>query len=154
MTTPRTRSLVSLAAALALTLAVGGCAGTPHRLVADAPIPADAPASTLQFDNDSRDYVDVYLVSDRREWRLARVAAGASARLRVPEEALAEDAGKMRLAVLPAQRVTLRPSSDLRAASALARPIADIVSQRWTFSQSLAQGGPVGLLLGRLPGRP
>jgi hypothetical protein len=155
MTTPRTRSLVSLAAALAVTLAVGGCASTSSRLAAAASVPADAPASTVWFDNDSRDYVDVYLVSDRREWRLARVAAGAHATLRIPEDALADDAGRMRLAVLPAQRVTLRPSSDLRAASALARPIADIVSQQWTFSQSLAQGQPAGLLLGRAPmGRP
>jgi hypothetical protein len=155
MTTPRTRSLVSLAAALAFTFAVGGCASAPSRLATDAPIPAEGPAPTVRFDNDSRDYVDVYLVSERRDWRLARVAAGAHAMLRIPEEALADDAGRMRLAVLPAQRVTLRPSSDLRASSALARPIADILLQQWTFSQTLAQGQPAGLLLGRFPmGRP
>jgi hypothetical protein len=79
------------------------------------------------------------------------VAAGAHATLRIPEEALADDTGRMRLAVLPAQRVTLRPSSDLRTASALAQPIADVLAQQWTFSQTLAQGRPSGLLLGRVP---
>jgi hypothetical protein len=151
MTTPRTRSLVSLAAGLTLMLAAGGCAPAPARLASDAPAPVDGSPPAVRFDNDSRDYVDVYLVSVQREWRLARVAAGAHATLRIPEDALAEDAGPMRLAVLPAQRVTLRPSSDLRAASALARPIAELVAQQWTFSQSLAQGQPAGLLLGRLP---
>jgi hypothetical protein len=150
MTTPRIRSLVSLAAALTLTLSAGGCAGTASH-VPEAPAPAAQPASAIRFDNDSRDYVDVYLVSERRDWRLGRVAAGAHAMLRIPEEALADDAGRMRLTVLPAQRVTLRPSSDLRTASALARPIADVLAQQWTFSQTLAQGQPSGLLLGRFP---
>jgi hypothetical protein len=154
MTTLRIRSLVSLAAALALTVAAGGCASAP-RHVPDALLSAEEAPPAIRFDNDSRDYVDVYLVGDRRDWRLARVAAGAHAMLRIPEEALAEGAGRMRLAVLPAQRVTLRPSSDMRTASALARPIAEIVSQQWTFSQTLAQGQPSGLLLGRFPlGRP
>ena len=156
MTTPRTRSLVSLAAALALTLGVGGCAGVASRTASAAPVPADGPAPTIRFDNDSREYVDVYLVSERREWRLARVAAGAHATLSVPEDALAEDAGRMRLAVLPGQRgAMLRAPSDMRAASALARPVGEILSQRWTFSQTLERGQPAGLLMGRLPtGRP
>jgi hypothetical protein len=154
MTTPRMRSLVSLAAVLALTIAAGGCASAPAH-VSDALAPAEGSPPAVRFDNDSRDYVDVYLVGERRDWRLARVAAGAHVMLRIPEEALADDAGRMRLAVLPAQRVTLQPSSDTRAASALARPIADIISQQWTFSQTLAQGQPSGLLLGRVPvGRP
>ena len=154
MTTPRIRSLVSLAAVLTFTLAAGGCASAPSHLP-DALAPAGEPAPAIRFDNDSRDYVDVYLVSERRDWRLGRVAAGAHAMLRIPDDALADDAGRMRLAVLPAQRVTLRPSSDLRTATALARPIADVLAQQWTFSQTLAQGQPSGLLLGRVPlGRP
>lgn len=155
MTTPHTRSLVSFATALALTLGAAGCASVPPRTASAAPVPADAPA-TIRFDNDSREYVDVYLIGERREWRLARVAAGARTTLRVPEDALAEDAGRMRLAVLPGQRgATLRATSDMRAASALARPVGEILSQQWTFSQTLERGHPAGLLLGRLPvGRP
>jgi hypothetical protein len=149
MITPRTRSLVSLAAALTLTLALGGCAGAPSRLASDGPAPGDGPPPIVRFDNDSRDYVHVYLVGARREWLLGRVAPAARAALRIPEEAMAEDAGPLRLAVLAGDRVTQRVAFDARAASALARPAAEILSQRWTFSQTLARSELMALPLGR-----
>jgi hypothetical protein len=138
MTTPRTRSLVSLAAVL--TLALGGCAGAPSRLASDAPAPADGPPPAVHFDNDSREYVQVYLVSDRREWLLGRAAPGARATLRIPDDALADNAGQMRLAVRSAGNVTQRAADDMRAATALPRPAAEILAQRWTFSQRPTYG--------------
>ena len=104
MTTPRTRSLVSLAAALTIIAAAGGCASAPPRLASDGPAYGAQPAPMLRFDNDSRDYVHVYLVGDRREWLLGRVAPAAHAMLRMPEEALTEETGRFRLAVLAGDR--------------------------------------------------
>jgi hypothetical protein len=147
MTTPRIRSLVSLAAALTVTLTAGGCAGTAARPSLEAPAPANEPPPAVRFDNDSRDYVHVYLVGDRREWLLGRVGPGARANLRIPDEALAEDAGRMRLAVLVGERVTFRAGSAVRAASALPQSAAVLLSRRWTFSGN-ANGELIALPLG------
>jgi hypothetical protein len=148
MTTPRIRSLVSLAAALTVTLALGGCASAPSRLAGDAPAPADGRPLTVRFDNDARDYVHVYLVGEQRQWLLARVAPGARATLRIPEDALAEDGLRMRLAVLVGERVTLWAPAEPRAAITLAQPAAAFRSQRWTFSQA-ASGQLIALPLRR-----
>lgn len=144
MTTPRTRTLVSLAAALTVTLTLGGCASVGPRPALDAS--AEAPPPTVRFENDARDYVHVYLVGDRREWLLGRVGPGARANLRIPEEALSEDAGRMRLAVLVGERVTFRAGVDGRAASALPQSAAVILSRRWTFSPN-ANGELIALPL-------
>ena len=135
MTTPRTRSIVSLATALTLTLALGGCASAPSRLALNDPAPVDRAPLAIHFDNGARDYVHVYLVGAKREWLLGRVEPGARTTLRIPEEALAEDLGFMRLAVLTGAHVTLRAASDPRAAITIPQPAPGIASQRWTFSQ-------------------
>jgi hypothetical protein len=154
MTTPRTRSLVSLVAALTVTLALGGCASAPSRTAWDAPAPAGVPPFTVRFDNDARDYVHVYLVGAQRQWLLGRVEPGARATLRIPEEALAEDAGSMRLVALVGGRVTQRPASEARAVITLEQPAAAILSQRWTFSQTTPTGQltPLPLARGRAEG--
>jgi hypothetical protein len=135
MTTPRTRSIVSLATALTLTLALGGCASAPSRLALNDPAPVDGTALAIHFDNGARDYVHVYLVGAKREWLLGRVEPGARTALRIPDEALAEDLGFMRLAVLTGAHVTLRAASDPRATITIPQPAPGIASQRWTFSQ-------------------
>jgi hypothetical protein len=142
MTTPRTRSLVSLAAALALTLTLSGCASAPaaSRLASDAPVSPEGPPPVVHFDNDSRDYVQVYLVGLRREWLLGRVAPGARTTLRIPVDALDEDAGEMRLAVISGGSVLQRAAVDAGVTTALPRPTAEIVGQRWTFSQRPTYG--------------
>jgi hypothetical protein len=140
VTTLRIRSLVSLAAALAITLTLGGCASTPTTRLPEGPAPTDEPSLAVRFDNDSRDYVHVYLVGEQRQWFLARVAPGARATLRIPDAAVAEDGGRMRLAVLAGGRVTLWAPDEPRAALTLAQPATAFRSQRWTFSQSLANG--------------
>ena len=148
MTTPRTRSLVSLAAFLTLTLGLGGCAAGPSRQLANTAAPAGAPPAAVHFDNASQDYVQVYLVGIRREWVLGRVAPGARATLRIPEDALDEDAGQLRLAVLSDRHATDRVAGDTRVAMALARPDAEILGQRWTFTQRPTYGELTSLPLG------
>jgi hypothetical protein len=145
MTTPRIRSLVSLSAALIVTLMVAGCASAPHR-VASA---SAEPPVTVRFDNEARDYVHVYLISARQEWLLARVAPGARMALRIPEPALAEDAGLLSLAVIAGERVTLRAARDVAAATTIGQPLAMMLSQRWTFSTLTSTGQVTSLRLDR-----
>jgi hypothetical protein len=137
MITPHTRSLVSFAAALTIAFALAGCAGTPSRSVSGGLAPGLELPRVIRFDNGARDYVHVYLVGEKREWFLGRVEIGARATLRIPDDALA-DAGPMRLAVLEGQLRTPRAAGEARAATTLRQPIAAIVSQRWTFSQTVA----------------
>ena len=137
MITPRTRSLVSFAAGLTAALALAGCASTPSRPASGRRTLSDEPALAIRFDNAAHDYVHVYLVGEKREWWLGRVEIGARATLRIPDDALAE-AGPMRLAVLEGQRRAAQVAGDARAATTLSQPIAAILSQRWTFSQTAA----------------
>ncbi len=148
MTTPSTRALVSLAAALTLTLSLGGCASAASRLAAEDPASAGAAVRFFRFDNDAHDFVHVYLVSEKGQWLLGRVEPGARAMLRIPDAALAEDQGWMRLAVLAGQHMTLRAVGESRAAITMAQPAAEILSRRWTFSPALANGQLTALPLG------
>jgi hypothetical protein len=150
MTTPRTRSLVSVAAALTLTLALGGCASAPARLALDHPAPVEGRGATIRFDNEARQYVHVYLVGQQREWLLGRVEPGARATLRIPDEALLDGQFSVRLAVLAGTRATLRAASEPRAAVTISYPPEELLAQRWTFSQTLADGQATALLLGRV----
>src|SRR5258705_6491264 len=100
MTTIRSHSLVSIAAGLALTLALGGCAGNPSRGALNDPALAVSRPLAIRFDNEARQYVHVYLVGENREWLLGRVEPGGRATLRIPEGAMANDTWSMRLAVL------------------------------------------------------
>lgn len=149
MTTLRSRLYVSVIAALTVTLVLGGCASTPSRPASDAIAPSEGGQLAFRFDNEARDNVHVYLVGAKREWLLGRVAPGARATLRIPEEALAEDAGFVRLAVLAGQRATLRAAGESRAATSIDQPVAAIVSQRWTFSKTVERGQLMALGLGR-----
>jgi hypothetical protein len=149
MTTLRRRSLVSLAAALTVTLALSGCASAPSSLAADAPAPAEGPSATFRFDNEAHDYVHVYLITPQREWLLGRVEAGARATLRLPDVALTEGGGSVRLAVLVGEHVTQQAAARARAVISIPEAATMIVSQRWTFSNALAQGQLTPLPLGR-----
>lgn len=136
MTTPRRRAIVSLATTMAVTLALGACAGgRPPRLAPDGGAATDAPPLAIRFDNEARERVHVYLIGERREWLLGRVEPGARATLRLPDAALAEDQTFVRLAVLAGGGVTLRAAQDVRAAVTIAQSASAVLSQRWTFSQ-------------------
>jgi hypothetical protein len=147
MITPRARYIVSLAA-LTFAVALSGCA-RPSRQ-SDQISPADERPPAIRFDNTAHDYVHVYLVGEKREWLLGRVAIGARATLRIPDDALA-DTGPMRLAVLEGQRETQHVAGDSRAATTLRQPIASILSQRWTFSQTTTSAFLTSLPRDRVP---
>ena len=148
MTTQRTRSLVSLATALAITLAVVGCASARAPLAADAAAAAVGIPLTIRFDNDARDYVHVYLVGDKRQWLLGRVEPGARVTLRIPDDAVAEDGAAIQLAVVSGGRVSLRAAREAPAAITILQPTAEVLAQRWTFSQTLATGRLTSLPVG------
>ena len=134
MTTSGTRALVSLGAAMALTLTLAGCAGGPPRQALQHFAPTEDPSPAIRFDNDGPDYVRVYLVGDRRQWLLGRVEPGAIAALRIPADALAEP-GLMRLAVIAGGGLTVAAARDGRAQLTIALPASHILSRRWWFAQ-------------------
>ena len=136
MTTTRIRTVVSLVATLAVTSTMAACASGTSRLPSADDAPVELAAHSIRFDNAASDYVHVYLIGERSEWLLGRVAPGARAMLRIPDFALAADQESMRLAVLVGERVTLNAGTQARAASILAQPAAEMLSQRWTFSQA------------------
>ena len=129
------RGFVSIAATLITTLALGACASAASHPVQDRPVASLADLLSIRFDNPSRETVDVYLIGTKREWRLGRVAPGAVASLRLPDEAFAEGSMMVRLAVLAGERVTFDAARDPRAVLTVAQPASTILSQRWTFTQ-------------------
>ncbi|MDQ2665474.1 MAG: hypothetical protein M3Z05_05645 [Gemmatimonadota bacterium] len=140
MTTPRIRSLVSLAAALSFTMTLGACAtGAPH-FATDTSLSADDALRALRFDNTGREYVHVYLISEQREWLLGRVEPGARSTLRIPAEATSDDAGGMQLEVVIGEPVTFGAKRASRMAITTVQPGSDLFAQRWTFSQIPAMG--------------
>jgi hypothetical protein len=143
MTTPLTRAIVSLAATMAVTLALGACVRGPARPASDGPAPMDGHPLTIRFDNDAREHVHVYLVGRQRQWLLGRVEPGARAMLRIPEAALAGSQGFVQLAVLTGERLTLQAARDPRATFTIAQPASAILSQRWMFAQGQVTSLPL-----------
>jgi hypothetical protein len=148
MTTTPPRSLVSLAAALAVTLVLG-CASAPSRASLDELVPAGGPPLAISFINEGHEFVRVYLVSNQYQWLLGRVEPGARATLRIPEAAMTENSWSMRLAVVAGANMTVRAEGETRAAMTMQQPVAAILSQRWSFSQTLASGRLTSLPVGR-----
>lgn len=152
MPAPRVRSLVSLVAVLTVGPTVGACSSAVPRATQVGPLPAGAPSLYMPFDNDGKDYVHVYLVSERRQWLLGRVERGAHTTLRFPADALTEEPGWLRLVVLAGDRVTPRAAAQPGAATATPQPAAEFLSQRWTFKQSLGGGQLLPVQLRRAAG--
>ena len=140
MTTPRFRSVVSLATALSITLSLGACASASPQFVSDAAVPADDAPRTVRFDNTGREYVHVYLISQQRQWLLGRVEPGARSSLRIPAEAMSEDMEWMQIAVVVGERVSLGATQASRRLITIVQPRTDLFGQRWTFSQTPATG--------------
>lgn len=140
MTTPRIRSVVSLSAALTMALSIGACATASPQLASDASASVDDAPRTVRFDNTGREFVQVYLIGEQREWHLGRVEPGARKTLRIPDAALGDDAGSMQLAVIVGERVTLGAKRASRTILTIAQPGAVLLGQRWTFSQVPASG--------------
>ena len=134
MTTSSRRAFVSIAATIAITLALGACVRASSHTVSD-PISTDAGPLTIRFDNLGLERVDVYLIGGKREWVLGRVEPGAVASLRIPEGAFADGSKFLRLAVIANEPVTFQAARNPRAKLTIALPPAAIVSQQWNFSQ-------------------
>jgi hypothetical protein len=115
-----------LATLFSATLGLAACAG---------PLPPEAQAATIRFDNEAMMYVDVYLVSGQFQWRLGRVSPGMRAMLRVPESAIESTMGFLRVAVIPGSQMSAQAERDPRAVFAIAQPVSEVLSQRWTFRQ-------------------
>jgi hypothetical protein len=94
----------------------------------------------MQFDNEATVSVDVYLVSGQFQWRLGRVPPGMRAMLRVPESAIESTMGVVRVAVIPGSQISAQAERDRRAVFAIAQPVSEVLSQRWTFRQPEAAG--------------
>jgi len=104
---------------------------------------------SIRFDNQARQYVHVYLVGESREWLLGRVEPGARATLRVPDGAMSDDAFRMQLAVLAGDRVTMRAALQPGASLTISQPAGQLLAQKWTFMQTLANGQATTSLMGR-----
>jgi len=94
----------------------------------------------MRFDNEATVFVDVYLVSGQFQWRLGRVAPGMRTMLRVPESAIESRMGVVRVAVIPGSPIAVQAERDSRAVFAIAQPVSEVLSQRWTFRQPEAAG--------------
>lgn len=134
MTTRRTKSLVSRARGVLATLLVA--AFWPAACV--VPLPPDPQAAMMRFDNDATVSVDVYLVSGQFQWRLGRVSPGLRTMLRVPESAIESTMGFVRVTVIPGSQISAQAERDPRAVFAIAQPVSEVLSQRWTFRQPAA----------------
>ncbi len=122
MSTLRTTTLLCSLASLIIT----ACA---RRVAPEAtPMPV-----ALQFSNEGRDRVDVYLVTPEREWLLGRVEPLHVTRLPLPGGALSVIGRSVRLAVIPAASLTLRPSRERGVVMSMQQPIVDLLEQRWLF---------------------
>ena len=135
MTTSRTRAIVSLAAGLSLTLALGACVRGPTRPALDGPASMEGRPLTIRFDNDAREHVHVYLIGEKREWLLGRIEAGARRTLTIPPASRAGSGGFVQLAVIVGERPTLQAARNARSIIAIAQPASEIVSQRWMLTQ-------------------
>ncbi|MFL5501450.1 MAG: hypothetical protein ACJ79Q_09470 [Gemmatimonadaceae bacterium] len=136
MITTRRRGFVSIAATIAMTLALGACASTGAHSALDRPVSKEDRLLSIRFDNASRERVDVYLIGANRQWMLGRVAPGAVARLTLPEEAFLPGAMRVRLAVLAGQPETFDATRDPHTVFTVAQSASALLTQYWTFSAS------------------
>lgn len=170
MHTRRNQVMVSVATRLSgirlgavlVALALAACAGRQHRVAQTQPaesaertanrITDESRTDALEFDNQGTAYVDVYLVGmvgGQIQWRLGRVPPGMRAGLRIPESALDWTGGFVRLTVIPGSQLSPEAWRDPRAITAIAQPVSELLSQRWTFRQTA--GTPLQLQATRLP---
>jgi len=130
---------------MAVTLALGACVPGPSVPALDRTATMGGRSPTIRFDNDSREYVHVYLVDGRdRQWVLGRVEPWTRATLRIPAAALAVRTGFVQLAVLTSERVTPHVADNPRAMVTIAQPASAILSSRWMFAQGQLTPLPPG----------
>ena len=139
MITPVARltvSCLSLAALFGTTLVLGACAGGASPVTSGGVVVTPERPLAIDFENEAETYVDVYLIGEKREWWLGRLAAGARGTLRIREEALTTESGFLKLAVLADAPRTLQAARDPRATFSLTEPASRLLAQRWTFTKT------------------
>ncbi len=97
-------------------------------------------AESLRFDNEGRDRLDIYLVGEKRSWRLGRLEPGATRWLRVPSDIPPNDLARMQLVVLANAEVTVAPMRDPRAVTTIRQPVFVMAAQRWAFADGQLKG--------------
>jgi hypothetical protein len=137
---------IRFAVLLVTGLGVSACAGRQHAIVQTERVESaentenamngERRTDVLLFENQATEYVDVYLAwRGQRQWRLGRVAPGFRAELSIPKSAIDGASGFVELAVIAGSPVTADVWRDPRAVIAIAQPISQVLSQRWTFRQ-------------------
>jgi hypothetical protein len=117
--------------------ALGGCARhTPGPLTRSA---ASASRLAVQVDNRSTDRIDVYLIQGPSEWHLGRLEPGATASLALPALPPVGGTAMVRLAVIAGAVRSPQASLDARVTS-MEQPVAELLRQRWTFTQRQLRG--------------
>ena len=128
-----TVSPIAGAVALSAMLVLGACGRAAPPVTWNGAFTTPNGPVTIDFDNEAQSAVDVYLISDYREWRLGRVAPGAHTRLRIPARELSATTGFLRLAVLADAPFSPQAARDPRAATTIAQSASALLEQRWTF---------------------
>jgi hypothetical protein len=138
---------IRFAVLLVTGLGVAACAGRQHATAQTERVESaehtenamngERRTDVLQFENQATEYVDVYLASrsGQLQWRLGRVPPGFRAELRVPKSAIDGASGFVELAVIAGSPLSADVWRDPRAVTAIAQPISQVLSQRWTFRQ-------------------
>lgn len=132
------RALVAPLVVLVGACMVEGCARTS--VLPESMDVARARAESLRFDNEGRDRLDIYLVGEKRSWRLGRLEPGAARWLRVPADIPPNDLVRMQLVVLANAELTVSPMRDPRAVTTIRQPVFVMASQRWAFADGQLKG--------------
>lgn len=129
MTTLQMRALGALLTALLL----DGCASVSAR--PDVRSREAEAMSAIQVDNQSRDRIDIYVITETREWHVGRLDPGAKAWLSVRDRAEIGGAGMIQLAVIADASLSQKPSRDARAIVTLKQPMSELLGQRFVFAE-------------------
>ena len=144
MTTLRYRVISLLAASLVVTIALAGCVRGPSAQVQDVAQRVTPTSSTIVFENEAREHVHVYLVSDQRQWFLGRVEPGALTILRIPSASVDGSARRLQLAVLVGRPISPRVVLEPGAMFTIAQPASRFLMQDWRFAQGELLSTPIG----------
>ena len=149
MTTPRTHVIVSpvvsVVVSMIVTNVLAACGGGRASLASDDPAAAvaNAVSPAIAFDNDAREHVQVYIVSEQRQWYLGRVEAGARRTFRVPDDVVLSSPQRLQLAVMVGQPITPHITGDPRAMFTISQPAARLFSQDWSIAQGQLVSAPI-----------
>ena len=124
---------VLLVAALVLVVACGRREGISGSL----PLPS---AGSITFRNQSRDRIQVYLVSETGEWLLGRLESLETTRLRLPADAFDASGDFVSLVVIPGWSRTLHARQYRGGVWSLKEPKQSVHGEMWLFVNGQIMG--------------